>query len=117
MVRQERAKAKEDRIDGLFRIIRVDSSRTDSFYVTVRDLATFDQFTAEVQDTLSGRNKKCIQNAEWNRLPVYLKINVKKIRGAITRATVLSAKDATEEMINDLKKNGIIFEIDEPPEE
>lgn len=90
LVTNARRKAVEKRLDGYYRITRVDSSNPDVFKVKVRRHKSLDEFEAVVEDTsLTGDKKEILQYAEWERTTVYLSINAKEMDGDIKQAVVL----------------------------
>lgn len=93
-----RRKSEEVRLDGRFNIVRVDSSDPDEFKVKIRDTRTGDILDATVQDeSLNQTNKPILQEAEWSRKPVDLKINARVLRGEIRSAVVLEVTKVEEE--------------------
>ena len=103
LVRQTRSKSQVVQLNGDYRILKVDSSRSDSFKVEVYNLETKQGFTAVVQDTVvrRGSNKERLQQAEWDRKPVFLEVNARSLRGSITRATVIGVREAEEKSEDD----------------
>lgn len=90
LVTNARRKAVEKRLDGYYRIVRVDSSNPDIFKVKVRRHKTQIEFEAVVEDTsLTGEKKEILQYAEWERTTVHLSINAKEMDGDIKQAVVL----------------------------
>lgn len=91
LVTNARRKAAEQRLDGYYRITRVDSSNPDVFKVKVRKHKSLTEFEAEVEDTsLTAEMKDVLQYAEWERTTVYLSINAKVLDGDIKHAVVLN---------------------------
>ncbi|MNN91402.1 hypothetical protein D3C81_2095150 [compost metagenome] len=81
------------RLDGFYRIVRVDSSNPDEFKVKVRKHRTTDEFEATVEDTsLNEEKKEVLQYAEWERTTVFLNINAKVLDGAIKQAIVVGVE-------------------------
>jgi hypothetical protein len=99
---KKRVRAIEDRLDGIFRIIKVDSSSIDHFKVKVRNIADGVELTVTVKNTeiVDRKKKKCLQNAEWSKEPVLMRMNIKRLRGAIVSATILNVEKAPEKVIN-----------------
>lgn len=92
LVTNARRKAVEKRLDGYYRITRVDSSNPDAFKVKVRRHKSLVEFEAVVEDTsLTGNKKEILQYAEWERTTVFLSINAKELDGEIKQAVVLDA--------------------------
>lgn len=88
-----RRKSSEIRIDGVFRITRVDSSDPALFRVRVYNTVSDELIEATVQDTdLSRSNKKALQEAEWQREAVHLEINAKKVGDDIRNAVIIGVR-------------------------
>jgi hypothetical protein len=95
LIRSERSISNEVRLDGEYRILKVDSSSASSFKVELQDTKTFRSFGAVLQDSTvtKERNKELLQEAEWNRQPINLAINAREVKGDITSAVILDVKD------------------------
>lgn len=92
LLKNARRKASEKRVDGYYRIIRVDSSNPDVFRVRVRRKKSATEFDAVLQDdSLDEQKKLTLQFAEWERTTVFLSINAKVMDGVIKQATILDA--------------------------
>lgn len=95
LVRSSRSKSNEVQLNGVCRINKVDSSKPDGFMVEVR----FDDgrlFTAKLEDKFIFRrdaHRKLIQEAEWDKKPIYLKMNGKELRGEITQAVIVDVEE------------------------
>lgn len=88
LTRNARRQAMKTRLDGVYRITRVDSGDPLLFRVKVRRIEDGLTFDADVQDEfVNPTNKQILQRAEWGRRPVKLKIEAKmfddEIRGAV----------------------------------
>ncbi|WP_408672932.1 hypothetical protein [Xenorhabdus koppenhoeferi] len=90
-----RRKSIETRIDGIYRVEKVDSSDSDTFKVTVRDIDTDKLILCIVQDVFldEKENKEILQRAEWDRKPLHLSINAKMLDGEISSAIIIHVKD------------------------
>lgn len=67
------------RLDGVYRILNVDSADPEDFKVRVRNMVSRDEFTAVVQnETLNKAYKQALQDGEWKKKPVELTINAKQ---------------------------------------
>jgi len=79
------------RIDGEYKIEKVDSTNPDSFRVQIREIKTDKRISCVVQDVFleASENKKCLQQAEWDRSSVRLTINAKELDGEISSAVIL----------------------------
>lgn len=92
LTKNARRKSEEVRLDGRYRIERVDSTSPSAFKVRVLRIGSDPEvrFDAVVQDSdLTQPNKKKLQEAEWNRKPVELKINAKSLDDAISSAVIV----------------------------
>ncbi|HEK0816007.1 hypothetical protein [Pseudomonas aeruginosa] len=95
LVTNARRRAVEKRLDGYYRVVRVDSSDPDSFRVKVRRRKSGVEFEAYVEnDTLDGEMKETLQYAEWERTTVFLNINAKVLDGDIRQAVILGVTRA-----------------------
>lgn len=89
LVQNARRSADEVRLDGLYRLEKLDWSEPSRFKVRVRDVKSGLILDAEVQDdTFTGRYKDLLKEAEWSRVPVKLSINARRVsddeyRGAV----------------------------------
>ncbi|WP_409264697.1 hypothetical protein [Pseudomonas sp. KCJK9000] len=93
LVTNARRKAVEKRLDGFYRIVRVDSSNPDEFKVKIRKHRSTEEFEAVVEDTsLDEEKKDVLQYAEWERTTVFLSINAKVLDGAIKQAIVVGVE-------------------------
>lgn len=93
LARESRAEATEERLDGDYRIMRVDTTVADGFRVHVQRVDSDETFAAEVQDVVASHgDRKIIQDAEWSKVPVRLQVNGRKLRDKIIEATILRAE-------------------------
>ncbi len=98
LVQNARRKSKEVRIDGTFILLKVDARKPDEFNVTVRNCDSNEEIDAIVQDdSLSQSYKKCLQEAEWSRKPVKLKINAKIVGDEIRSAIIIDVEPLEDE--------------------
>lgn len=99
LIKSEPEKTNSVRMDGSYRILKVDSSKDRSFKVNVRNIDTGEVFTAIVNDSLVTleKHKKALQDAEWNKKPVQLAVNARTKRGSVTSATVIGVEQIEEE--------------------
>jgi hypothetical protein len=93
LVVNARRKASERRLDGFYRVVRVDSSDPEAFKVKIRKHKGSLEFEALVQDiTLDADKKEILQYAEWERTTVYLNINAKILDDNIKSAVVIGVE-------------------------
>ncbi len=80
LTKNAKRKSSEVRLDGVYRLIRLDWSDPLKFRVKAYNTDTGLQIEAEVQDdSLTGKYKEALREAEWSRAPVKLQINAKLI--------------------------------------
>jgi hypothetical protein len=101
-----RSKSVDDRLDGIFRIVKVDSSKFDYFTVTLRNIDDGVVISAQIKDSdiVEKKKKTCLQEAEWNKRPVLVQMNIKRNKGNIVDASIVKVEqpDATVlKMIDD----------------
>ncbi|BCA28344.1 hypothetical protein [Metapseudomonas otitidis] len=85
-----RRQALEKRLDGYYRILKVDSSNPEEFKVRVRRNKGSTEFDAILQDDfLDATRKEILQYAEWERTTVYLNVNAKILDDKIRQATII----------------------------
>lgn len=78
LTRNFRRKSSEVRLDGVYRLVKLDWTNPLKFRVKVFGIHNGLSLDAEVQDdSLTGKYKEALREAEWNRAPVSLKINAK----------------------------------------
>lgn len=99
LTRPTRSRAAEMQLNGLYRILKVDSSKPEGFYIGVRFEEDGRTFTAKLEDKWIFRkeaNLEVLKTAEWEKQSVYLKINAKEVRGQITQASILDVGEETQ---------------------
>jgi len=93
LVKHKRNESVVERLDGLYRVLSVDSSNPLLFKIRIKNVQSQQEFISTVQDeTFESRYKTIIQQAEWNRSPVNLSINAKLITGEVKEAVVIGAE-------------------------
>lgn len=94
LTQNARRKSEEVRLDGVYRLIKLDWTDPTKFKVKVFNTKTGISLDAEVQDdSLTGKYKEALREAEWSRSPVLLKINAKTFGEEDYRnAVVISAE-------------------------
>lgn len=99
LTKNARRKSSEVRLDGVYKLLRIDWSNPEKFKVKVRNVKTLLEIDAEVQDdSLTGKYKEALREAEWARSPVWLQINAKLVgEDTYKDAVVLSAKPHVDE--------------------
>lgn len=92
LTRETRAESQEQRLDGNYRVLKVDTTVPDGFRVFIEDIDTHESFGADVQEVMSSlSDREIIRDAEWSKAPVTLQINAKVKRGVVQEATILRA--------------------------
>lgn len=84
----------EIRLDGMYRILNVNTELETGFKVSIRNEASGQELTAEVQDnTFQNQYKKAIETATFEKRPVALDINAKQkvANGTIYDVVVIKA--------------------------
>jgi hypothetical protein len=88
-----RSTSVETQLNGNYLIKGVDLRQEGQVRLRVASQADGREFIASFEDQSLRRGQITIlQNAEWERLPVYLSINARLLRGEVTTATVVSVK-------------------------
>lgn len=96
-----RNKATPIRLDGIYRVLVVDTTLPDHIRIKVKDLSNGDIFFAGVfENTVELKHRVLIQEAEWSKSPISLQINARAVGGEIKAAQVLSAKNIDIESKN-----------------
>lgn len=95
LTRNAKRKSSDVRLDGIYRLIKLDWTDPLKFKVRVFNIESGLQLDAEVQDeSLTGEYKAALRQAEWSRTPVALKINAKLLGDQYRDATVIAAAPA-----------------------
>jgi hypothetical protein len=92
ITRKTRLEASDVRLDGLYKIRKVDTTVATGFRVHLADPTGKELVgdVAEVMTTLEDR--KVIRDAEWDKTPVFLQITAKERRGVYADAVIVSAR-------------------------
>lgn len=89
-----REQSVEMRIDGEFIIQSVTSGDTHGFRIKAKRVLDGKVVNISIPDgALNQEQKEVLKNNEWAKRPVLMEINAKVLRGQITSATLVSAKD------------------------
>lgn len=90
LTRNAREMSSEIRIDGIYKILRVDASSPELFKVRVEGRDDGRVLDALVQDDeMNSSNKQALQQAEWARRYVRLEINAKMLHEQVHKAVIL----------------------------
>lgn len=92
LVKSSRTSPEEERKDGAYKILKVDTTVADGFRVYIESIDGGETFQADVQEVLSSlSDRKLIQEAEWSKVPVQLQVNARVKRGTVVSALILRA--------------------------
>ncbi|WP_429136405.1 hypothetical protein [Aeromonas hydrophila] len=93
LTKTERKKSNEIYLDGSYRILGVDSSKTGEFKVKLKNTSTSESFIATIVDEkINPDYIKLIQKAEWQQLPIRLHVNARESNGLIKYAHIVRAE-------------------------
>lgn len=93
-----RRKSQVVRLDGLYRLLKLDWSDPTTFKVRATNINTGVELDAIVQDeTLTGKYKDALKAAEWSRKPVQLQINAKLLGESDYRDAVIMSAELAEQ--------------------
>lgn len=82
------------RLDGNYKILRVDTTHPDGFMVRLENVEIGTILSAGVQNIiLSEDHRKIIREAEWQKKPIKCEIEARKVGGQITRATITNVEN------------------------
>ena len=94
LAKNARRTSVEVRLDGEYRIIKNDITDPDAFKVRLRNTKNKSEVEARVQDdSVNDALKNRIQQAEWLREPIKLRINAKSLDGEIKKAVVIGLQE------------------------
>jgi hypothetical protein len=93
VVKNPRRAAVETRLDANFKILSVDSGLVaGGFRLRIRNAETGEEITVSVPEgTLSPEQIQILQDGEWGKKPVLMKLNIRKIGDRIAAATLIEA--------------------------
>lgn len=95
LVQNARRESEEIRLDGTYRLFKLDWTDQSKLRVKVWNTQTGQELDAILEnDTLSGAYKDLLRKAEWDRTPVQLKINARRVGGTLRGATILEVSAA-----------------------
>jgi hypothetical protein len=87
-----RTESAEITLDGLYKIRKVDTTMATGFRVHLAD-ATGKELVADVAEVMTTlEDRRVIQDAEWEKVAVYLQIKAKRRREVTTDAIILRAR-------------------------
>lgn len=88
----------ERRIDGIYKVVKVEPGDPAPFKVTVKNVTTGELVSCVVQDVFldEKENKEIIQQGEWDREPIKLTINAKVLGDEIKSAIIIKAEKIPE---------------------
>lgn len=84
--------AEEERRDGIYKVLKVDTTVPNGFRVHIESVASGETMQAHVQEVMSSLNDRAvIQAAEWSKVPVELQINARVKDERVVDAVILRA--------------------------
>lgn len=108
LTRNPRADWQPVRIDGNYRLLRVNSSDTRQRKVTLLNLDTGREIIATLEDnTIGSRHLQLLGDAEWNLHPAQLKVKAKMKGSQLKDAQIISVESVDK---------SIVFDDSEPSE-
>lgn len=91
LTRNARRTSNPARLDGSYRLMKLDWSDPSAFRVKVFNVMTGLQLDAVVQDdSLTGKYKEALKQAEWSRKPVKLRITARAFGDNIYRDAIIT---------------------------
>ncbi|MCW0024624.1 hypothetical protein [Burkholderia pseudomallei] len=94
LVANPRQQAVEIRMDGKYRVLKVDNTDPLSYKVSIWSPDTRQTITAQLQnETVTGEARNVLSRAVTERMPVVLQVNAREIRGEIRDATVVKVEE------------------------
>lgn len=95
LVQNARRNSTDVRLDGIYRLLKLDWSEPGRFRVKVWRESDGIELDADVQDdTLTGAYKDLLKAAEWDREPIHLSINASVIGGRYRDALIVQVQKA-----------------------
>ena len=93
LLRKPRSVPLEDRIDGTYLILSVDSGAIkNGIRAKIRSIHDSQELTLLIPEgTLSDKQLHEVQSGEWDKRPLQMQINVTRVEDRITRATLVKA--------------------------
>lgn len=89
----KREQSKPATFVGVYRVSKVDATSLDGFRVTLSNIETDQEISASLQDALiSEEHKALIQDAEWNKTPIRVKISARRLRNRVIDAVILNVE-------------------------
>lgn len=101
LVRTSRSQSEELRIDGEYRITKVDLKSDDVTKVYLEGCG-YKEFQAKLDPKaiISSKNLELIQSAEWGKKPIRLSVEATRLRGDITSATIIDVPSRYDSKLN-----------------
>lgn len=88
-----RSQSSEAHVAGQYRVAKVDTTVPNGFRVTLEDIKTSETITASLFDALiSAEHRQTLQNAEWNKKPVFVEMSGRRLRGKVVDAKIVSVR-------------------------
>lgn len=90
LVANTRRKPAEETMRGVFRVARVDTTVPDGFRVALQDVKTNEEVNASLMDAIiSDKHRALIREAEWDKKPISVEMNIRRSRGKIIEAVIV----------------------------
>ncbi len=96
LVHPERARAEDHFMEGEFVVLGNRTDKGEGFRITLRSLENDMTLQADVPPELPYHQQQLIQDAEWGKKKVLLSINASLLRGKVSDAVVISAREASD---------------------
>lgn len=89
IVSSRRQQAQDIRLDGVYRVTKVDTTVPDGFRVTLSDIATGQEVTASMLDVLiSEEQRQIVKDAEWNKTIIHVEMTGRRLRNRVVDAVI-----------------------------
>lgn len=95
ILRPVKSKSAEVQLNGEYRVLAIDNKKTD-FYKVDLQYGDGRLFSARLEDKFLAtkeQNRALIENALWQRTPIFLIVNGTELRGEVTQATIIDVRD------------------------
>lgn len=93
ITQEKREASKEIRLDGIYKIITVESGDLEGYRLKVRKVEDHSIMYIDVlQSVVTPSLKKLLMDSEWEKQAISMQINAMSLRGQITKASLVSAE-------------------------
>jgi len=88
-----RSQSSEAHVAGQYKVAKVDTTVPDGFRVTLEDVKSGEMITASLLDAMiSAEHRQALQNAEWNKKPVFVEMMGRRLHGRMVDAKIVSVR-------------------------